>query len=139
MKKSYPTDVSDEEWTLLEPFFLPPGAPRKAGNVETPESSRTCYNAIRYLLKTGCQWRMLPSEFPPKSTVHDALTRWTASGLWPRINDALRPALRLTLKKTPSPAPPSSIVKASSAPIPSGRAAAASTRGKRSKGANATS
>ena len=93
MKKRYPTDVSDKEWTLLEPFFLPLGAPRKAGPVGTPASVRACYNAIRYLLKTGCQWRMLPSEFPPKSTVHDAFTRWSASGLWPRINEALRPAL----------------------------------------------
>ena len=139
MKKCYPTDVSDEEWTLLEPFFLPLGAPRKAGRVETPATVRACYNAIRYLLKTGCQWRMLPSEFPPKSTVHDALARWSANGLWPRINDALRPSLRLTLKKTPSPVRPSSTARASNVPIPSGRAAAASMRGRRSKGANATS
>ena len=103
-EKSYPTDVSDEEWTLLELFFLPPGVPRKAGRVGTAESARSCYNAIRFLLKTGCQWRMLPSELPPKSTVHDALTR-TADGLWPRLNEALRPALRLKLKKaTPSAA-----------------------------------
>lgn len=103
MKKIYPSDVSDEEWALLKPYFLPPGAPRKAGRVETPESVRACYNAIRYLLKTGCQWRMLPSEFPPKSTVHDAFTRWSASGLWPHINNALRPALRLKLKRNADP------------------------------------
>ena len=102
MRKSYPTDVSDKEWALLEPLFFPARAARKAGRVASRESARECYNAIRYVLKTGCQWRMLPVEFPPRSTVHDALTRWSASGLWPRINDALRPALRLQLKKRPA-------------------------------------
>ena len=62
-------------------LFPSPGAPLKAGRAGTPASVRACYNAIRYLLKTGCQWRMLPPEFPPKSTVHDAFTRWSASGL----------------------------------------------------------
>lgn len=139
MRKSYPTDVSDKEWTLLEPLFFPEGAARKAGRVASVRSVRECYNAIRYVLKTGCQWRMLPVEFPPKSTVHDAFTRWTADGLWPRINEALRPALRLKLKKTPSPARPSSTAKASNAPIPSGPAAAATMRGRKSKAASAIS
>ena len=97
-----PTDVSDEEWLLPEPFFIPPGAPRKTGQVGTPESVRSCCDAIRYLLKTGCQWRMLPSEFPPRSTDFDAFTRSSASGWFPRINETLRPALRLTLKKRQS-------------------------------------
>ena len=52
--KNYPTDVTDAEWKLLEPFFFPPGARRRAGRVETPEGVRACFNAIRYLLKTGC-------------------------------------------------------------------------------------
>ena len=103
MRRSYPTDVSDKEWALLEPLFFPEGAARKAGRVASRESVRECYNAIRYLLKTGCQWRMLPGEFAPRATVHDALTRWSADGLWSRLNEALRPALRLKLKKTPSP------------------------------------
>jgi putative transposase len=104
MSRTYPTDVTDAEWTLLEPFFFPAGARRKAGRAETPENARSCLNAIRYLLKTGCQWRMLPKEYPPRSTVHEALTRWTARGLWPQINDALRERSRLAVKKTPSPA-----------------------------------
>jgi len=97
--KNYPTDVTDAEWKLVEPFFFPPGARRRAGRVETPEGVRACFNAIRYLLKTGCQWRMLPREYPPRSTVHEAFTRWSASGLWVRINEALRGDLRVTLKK----------------------------------------
>ena len=139
MRKSYPTDVTEKEWTLLKPLFFPEGATRKAGRVSSEASTRECYNAIRYLLKTGCQWRMLPSEFPPRSTVHDAFTRWSADGLWARINDFLRPALRRTLKKTPDPARPSSTVKVSNAPTPLEPAAAATTRARKSKGANGIS
>jgi transposase len=47
------------------------------------------------VLKTGCQWSMLPRDFVPKSTAHDALARWTEQGLWPRINEALRTKTRL--------------------------------------------
>ena len=74
--------MSDKEWALLEPLFFPEGVARKAGRAASRESVRECYNAIRYLLKTGCQWRMLPVEFPPRATVHDALTRWSADGMW---------------------------------------------------------
>lgn len=55
--------------------------PRKRGKAETPELARRGVNAMRYLLKTGCQWRMLPRGYPPRSTVHDTLTRWTEKGL----------------------------------------------------------
>ena len=83
----------------LQPIFFPAGAVVRAGPKETPERVRRYLNALRYLNKTGCQWRMLPGEFPPRSTVHDALPRWTASGLWPRINAALREKARLAEKK----------------------------------------
>jgi putative transposase len=112
MSRRYPSDVTDAEWALLEPFFFPPGAPRKAGRVETPENVRACLDAIRYLLKTGCQWRMLPKDFPPRSTVHEAFTRWSARGLWEQINTALREKARVAGKKTPSPAPRSSTARA---------------------------
>ena len=61
MSQRYPSDVTDAEWTLLQPFFFPPGARRKAGRVETPESVRACLNAIRYLAKTGIAWADLPT------------------------------------------------------------------------------
>jgi transposase len=62
---------------LLEPFIIKPTAPRKRGRCETPELAQRSLNAMRYLLKTGCQWRMLPKVYPPRTTVHDAFTRWT--------------------------------------------------------------
>lgn len=111
----YDSDLSDAEWELLKPLIYPVDARRGRGRQRHPDSARACLDAIRYVLKAGCQWSMLPKEFAPKSTVHDALTKWTEQGLWPRINEALRTKTRLMLKKTPCPAPLSSIAKASKA------------------------
>ena len=111
----YDTDLSDAEWELLKPLIYPADAKRVRGRWRDPDSARACLDAIRYVLKTGCQWSLLPRDFPPKSTVHDALSRWTEQGLWPRINEALRTKTRLMLKKTPCPAPLSSTAKASKA------------------------
>ena len=111
----YDTDLSDAEWELLKPLIYPADARRGRGRWRDPNSARACLDAIRYVLKTGCQWSMLPKEFAPKSTVHDALATWTKQGLWPRINEALRTKARLMLKKTPCPAPLSSTVKVSKA------------------------
>lgn len=94
------TDLTDEEWALVEPFFFPVGAKRGRGRRREPHAARACFDAIRYILKAGCQWALLPKEFPPRSTVHDAFASWTAEGLWPRINTALRERVRVgTLKK----------------------------------------
>ena len=105
MERDYPSDVSDAEWALLEPFIIDPTAARKRGRRETPALARRSLNAMRYLLKTGCQWRMLPKEDPPRTTVHDN------HGLWERLNAALRERRRVALKKTPRPAPRLSTVK----------------------------
>ncbi len=112
MERHYPSDVSDAEWALLEPYIIDPQAPRKRGRRETPQLARRSLNAMRYLLKTGCQWRKLPKEYPPRTTVHDTFARWTRSGLWERLNTALREQRRIGLKKTSSPVPPSSTAKA---------------------------
>jgi putative transposase len=111
----YDTDLSDAEWELLQPLIHPADAKRGRGRRREAHSARACLDGIRYVLKTGCQWSLLPRDFPPKSTVHDALARWTEQGLWPRINEALRAKTRLMLKKTPCPAPLSSTLKASKA------------------------
>src|SRR5712691_2488708 len=133
----YDTDLSDAQWVLLEPFLFPAGAKRGRGRYREPQAARACLDGIRYVLKSGCQWSLLPKEFPPKSTVHDAFAKWTQQGLWPRLNEALRDRVRVGLKKTPCPAPGSSTVKASRAGN-SPRRAAATTQAKRSKGASAT-
>jgi transposase len=93
-RPGYDTDLSDAEWELLKPLIYLPEAKRGRGARRDPNSTRACLDAIRYVLKTGCQWSLLPKEFAPKSTVHDALSTWTRQGLWERLNAALRPKAR---------------------------------------------
>lgn len=75
----YPSDATEEEWALIEPH-LP--AQRRVDR-------REVLNAILYVLTTGCQWRMLPKDFPPKSTVHDYFVDWICTGVLDRIHHAL--------------------------------------------------
>ncbi|HEU4322365.1 MAG TPA: IS5 family transposase [Roseiflexaceae bacterium] len=97
---SYPTDLTDEQWTTLEPLLrrkAGPGAPREV-------DIRAIVNAIRYKLRTGCQWRMLPKEYPPKSTVWYYFNAWQQDGTLERVNDALRKRVRTEqLEREPDP------------------------------------
>jgi transposase len=77
--------VTDEEWALIEPH-LPPA--RRLGRPRTTDL-RAVVDALLYLLTTGCQWRLLPNEFPPYSTVQRFFYGWRDSGLWHRINHDL--------------------------------------------------
>ena len=76
----YATDLPDNEWQILEPLLepKPKGRPRKHG-------LREICNAIRYVQRTGCQWRLLPNDFPPWRVVYMTFWRWRNSGLWERI------------------------------------------------------
>ncbi|HCN27801.1 MAG TPA: hypothetical protein DIT64_03260 [Verrucomicrobiales bacterium] len=112
MGKNYPSDVSDEEWELVKADLCAEGKPRGRGRVASEASARACFNALRYLLKTGCQWRMLPKEYPPRSTVHDALGRWTRNGTLERINARQTRQRRERVKQTRGPARRSSTARA---------------------------
>lgn len=79
-KGRYPSDVTDEEWALVEPHL--PAQRRSADR-------REILNAILYVLTTGCQWRALPKDFPPKSTVHDYFVAWHCDGTLTRLHHAL--------------------------------------------------
>lgn len=74
MERGCPCNVSDAGRALLKQFIIELTAPRKRGRCETPELARRSLNAMRYLLKTGSQWRMLPKEYPLRTTVHDTFT-----------------------------------------------------------------
>src|SRR5579859_5385129 len=89
--KRYDSDLTNEEWAIVEPL-IPAG---KAGGKPRSISRREVLNAIFYLLKTGCQWRMLPKEFPKWKTVHDCFTKWRQDGTWQRLNEVLRERVRL--------------------------------------------
>jgi transposase len=72
----YPSDLTDAEWTLVEPFI----PPAKRGGRRRTVDVREVLNGLLYVLATGCQWRALPKDLPPKSTVHDYLTLWAWDG-----------------------------------------------------------
>jgi putative transposase len=91
---SYPSDVTDAQWALIEPL-LPP-AP--TGGRPRTTNMRDVVNAILYILRTGCQWRYLPKDFPPKSTVWRYFKQWQEDGTLERIHDALRTKVRAAEK-----------------------------------------
>jgi putative transposase len=77
MVKRYPTDLTDLEWAILAPFI--PLA--KAGGRPRTTDMREVVNAIVYVLRSGCQWRMLPKDFPPYQTVYDYFRDWRFAGV----------------------------------------------------------
>ena len=81
----YPSDVTDAEWALIGPF-IPPA--KRGGRTRTVDE-REVVNGIMYILSTGCQWRALPKDLPPRSTVHEYLDRWSWDGTLDRIHHAL--------------------------------------------------
>ncbi len=91
----YPSDLRDEEWALIEPLIPPAkrgGRKRSVGGREVDVREvdvREVMNGVFYVLETGCQWRALPKDLPPKSTVHDYLTLWDWDGTLERIHHAL--------------------------------------------------
>jgi len=95
----YPTDLADDEWRLLVPLI--PAA--KPGGRPRTVDVREVVNAIRYLLRSGCSWRLLPREFPPWQTVYAYFRQWEADGTWERAAGALRRELREALGRAPEP------------------------------------
>jgi putative transposase len=89
----YPSDITDPQWALIEPHLpvYPGGRPRKT-------DLRDIVNAIFYLLRTGCQWRYLPKDFPPKSTVWRYFDEWRHNGTFDTIHDLLRTKVRTAEK-----------------------------------------
>ena len=99
MEKCYSTDLSDDEWECLE-LHVP--TPNKRGRPRT-HSTREILNAIFYILKSGCPWRLLPKDFPPWETVYWWFGRWRVDGTFERLNAALRERLRSRLGRNPLP------------------------------------
>lgn len=90
LRKPYSTDLSDEEWRILEP--LVPEA--KPGGRPRIHETRELLDAVFYAVRGGCAWRLLPHEFPPWKTVYHYFRAWRIDGTWGRIHAALRASLR---------------------------------------------
>ena len=95
----YPSDVTDAEWALIAPMIP---APRPGGRPRETDM-REVFNAVRYVLRTGCQWRQLPKDFPPRSTVYNYFWEWTRYGVLDRIHHALLIACREAEGREASP------------------------------------
>ena len=89
-RKPYPTDLTDEQWNLIQPF-LPDGKP---GGRPRQTDLREVVNALLYLVRTGCQWRAIPHEFPPWKTVYNYYRAWIDAGVWHELSVALRMEVR---------------------------------------------
>ncbi len=98
MRKPYPSDLTNEQWAIIEPLIPIPkvGRPREI-------DTREVLNAIFYLNRSGCQWDMLPHDLPAKSTVYDQFAQWKADGTWQKVLDALRQQVRVAEGREPNP------------------------------------
>jgi putative transposase len=99
-RKAYPTDLTDEQWALLEPILLAYEDRIRPGP-ERVVDLREVTNTLLYQNRTGCQWAFLPHDLLPKSTVYDYFAKWRDNGLFQQMVDALRPAIRQSMPQAP--------------------------------------
>ncbi len=95
----YDSDLSNEEWTCIAPHVVQKDGPGRKRTIDT----REIINALCYMTKTGCQWRMLPHDFPPWQHVAYYYYKWLADGTLESINDCHREEIRIELKREPEP------------------------------------
>ena len=95
----YPSDLTDAEWALVAPLI----PPAKRGGRQRTVDVREVLNGILYVLSTGCQWRALPKDLPPRSTVHEYLQLWEWDGTLARLHHALFVQARELAGKEASP------------------------------------
>jgi transposase len=96
----YPSDLSDDEWAVIEPLI----PPAKRGGGKRRVDMRAVVNGLMYILSTGCQWRYIPKDLPPRSTLHDYFSLWNWDGTLDRIHHALYLQCREKLEREASPA-----------------------------------
>lgn len=132
-RRAYPSDLTETEWTLLEPLVPAP----KPGGRPCAHPRRELVNAILYVLRTGCQWRHLPHDLPPWGTVWWYFRQWRDDGTWEALNAALRERVRVRRGRNPTPS--AAILDSQSARTTERGGRAATMPARRSAGASATS
>lgn len=95
---TYPSNTTNKEWEIIEPFV-------KQGKMGRPRDLdiRDIVDGIFYIIRGGCQWRMLPKDFPNWKTVYDYFLRWRNNGMWDKIHNELREATRKKAGKKATP------------------------------------
>ncbi len=124
-RRPYPTDLSDEEWAVLRP--LVPEA--KPGGRPRSHETREILDAIFYVLRSGCAWRLLPHDFPPWQTAYHYFRAWRIDGAWERIHDALRERVRVRSGREATPS--AAIIDSQSVKTTEKGGSAATTAGRR--------
>jgi transposase len=133
----YPSDLTDAQWARLEPLLRQVSGSRHAGGRPRKHELRRVVDALLYVVKTGCQWRQLPANFPPWKAVHEQFRRWRDAGLWERVGQALREEGRRTAGRLATPTV--AIIDSQSAKTTGKGGRAATTRARKSKAASAIS
>ena len=100
-REAYRTDLTDDQWAILEPL-IPPARVVRGGRPREVDM-REVVNTILYLNRAGCQWDMLPHDLLPKSTVYDYFAQWRDDGSWARMIDVLRSQVRSNAGREPTP------------------------------------
>ena len=98
-RRVYPTDLTDAEWNILEPLVPPP----KPGGRPAKYPRREIINAIRYVLRTGCSWRLLPHDLPPWQLVYHYFWVWRREETWQRIHRSLHVRVRQAAGREATP------------------------------------
>src|ERR1017187_6146342 len=133
----YPSDLTDKQWSRLSPLLNEPRVERHAGGRPRKHERRRVGDALLYVVKTGCQWRQLPSDFPPWKTVHEHFRVWRDSGVWERVGQTLREQGRKAGGRNATPTV--AIIDSQSAKTALKGGGAVTTRARKSRGASGTS
>lgn len=97
-EKKYPSDLTNRQWQLIRQLL-----PKRSRRGRRPIDRRRVVNGILYVVRTGCQWRMLPADFPNWSTVYGIFWRWRNEGVWEKVHDTLREKVRRAADKKSTP------------------------------------
>ena len=101
-RKPYPSDLTDGQWSLIEPLLSRASRHRHRGRPRKTEL-REIVNALFYQTREGCTWRALPHDFPPWKTIYNYFRWWDRDGTWQRLLDTLRPLARIKAHRQPTP------------------------------------
>lgn len=132
-RKPYASDLTDEQWALIKDL-IPPAKP---GGRPREVSMREVVNAIMYLLRSGCAWRLLPHDFPKWNIVYHYFQRFRREGVWQAIHDLLRDELRVRAGRAVSPS--AAVLDSQSVKTTEKRGFAATTPARRSRVASVIS